>query len=186
MAGSPCSCAEHGKRPGRLALFAEHSRLDDIIYRIIRTGERAAPTRAIFSPCSLRLKPRMGGRMTDRQVARRGDDPLPSRPRDHRQRSRLDLVLLSLHPEVEDPAALELAKCWPGARARWEDVPRLHQLNTQMIVKESLRAVPARVGHRPRNATGDPARRLPLPAGTNVIHQPVGPQRDPPFFRSAP
>jgi len=135
-------------RPGRPGADAGNLRfqraakvLDDVIYGMIQ--ERRASGRRPGRPAlHAHRRARRGVRRADERQAgaRRGDDHLPRRARDHRQRALLDLVLLSKHPDVERRLHVELDEVLGG---RTPSVPDLEQLPyTRMVIEESMRHYP--------------------------------------------
>ncbi|OLE39280.1 MAG: hypothetical protein AUG00_02800 [Candidatus Rokubacteria bacterium 13_1_20CM_2_70_7] len=168
------------EEPGRLLFRGTIRRLDDIIYRIIRTRRESGPDPGDLLSMLLQAQAEDGGRMTDRQVR---DEVMTLFLAGHETIANAlawTWYLLSLHPEVEDRLHSELREVLAGRSPRWEDVPRLQY--TQMIVKESLRLFPPVWGIGRETLREIQLGDYRLPAGTNVFISQWVTQRDPRFF----
>ena len=181
---APSGCPTVLPTPANLRFRRAMRRLDGIIFEIIaeRTASRRGPGRpALDAPAG--PGPEEDGGRDDRPPApRRGDDPVHGRPRDDRQHPGLGLVSCCRgHPEAEARLHAELDEVLADRPPTIADLPRLPY--TEQVITETLRVYPTvwllgREAIEPHRG-----RRLPVAAGDDHLHEPVGHPPRPPMVR---
>ncbi len=168
------------EEPARLLFRGTIRRLDDIIYRIIRTRRASGTDRGDLLSMLLQAQAEDGARMTDRQVR---DEVMTLFLAGHETTANAlawTWYLLSLHPEAEERLHSELRDVLAGRSPWWEDLQRLRY--TQMVVKESLRLFPPVWGIGRETLREIQLGGYGLPAGSNVFISQWVTQRDPRYF----
>ena len=124
------------------------------------------------------------GSRHDRPPApRRGDDPVPGRPRDDRHHPAWTWYLLAQHPEAEARLHAELARCSAAARRRWPTCRGcLRRAGREGVACGSTRRSTP-FGREAIARLRD--RRLPRAEGDDRLHEPVGHPPRPALLRRA-
>lgn len=168
------------EKPGQWLFQKTARRLDDVIYRIIRSRRESGADPGDLLSMLLQAQAEDGARMTDKQLR---DELMTLLLAGHETTANAlawTWYLLSLHPQAEERLHSELKKVLGRRSPRPEDLQQLRY--TQMVVKESLRLFPPAwgIGRETRREIqlGD----YRLPAGTNVFISQWVTQRDPRYF----
>lgn len=168
------------EKPGQLLFRKTARRLDDIIYRIIRSRRESGGDSGDLLSMLFQAQAEDGGRMTDKQLR---DEMMTLLLAGHETTANAlawTWYLLSLHPEVEERLHSELRTVLGRRSPQLGDLQQLRY--TQMVIKESLRLFPPAWGIGRETLREVQLGEYHLPAGTNVFISQWVTQRDPRYF----